>query len=123
MIARGLVKRCPLCGRGGLYDGWFTMKERCPGCRYRFDREEGFFFGAYVMNLAITEGLVLLMAVVPLIAILAVNPDASVVPFLVSGLVAAVVAPIAFYPFSRTLWSAVDLILRPAEAREPTDWK
>ena len=121
MLRRGLAKRCPLCGSGGLFSGWFRMKERCPGCGYLFEREEGFFLGAYVINLAIAEGLVILAAVVPTIVLLARDPDTDVVPILVAGLVAAVLAPMAFYPFSKTIWTAFDLMLRPADAPEPTD--
>ncbi len=121
MILRGLARRCPLCGTGGLFTGWFKMRERCPGCGYRFEREEGFFLGAYVVNLGIAEGLVLLRGIVPCIAFLAANPDASLLPIALSGLGAAVLAPLVFYPFSRTLWSAMDLILRPVHAMEPTD--
>ncbi len=33
------------------------MHERCPTCGMRFAREEGFFTGAYLINFAITEGL------------------------------------------------------------------
>ncbi|HTJ76253.1 MAG TPA: DUF983 domain-containing protein [Acidimicrobiales bacterium] len=121
MLRRGLAKRCPLCGSGGLFTGWFRMKERCPGCGYLFEREEGFFLGAYVINLAIAEGLVILLAVVPTIVLLARNPDTDVVPILVAGLVGAIVAPMAFYPFSKTIWTAVDLIMRPRSVYEPTD--
>lgn len=122
MLVRGLTKRCPLCGSGNLYTGWFRMRERCPGCGYRFEREEGFFLGAYVVNLAVTEGLLLVAGIIPCIALLAADPEASLLPIVAAGLLAAVVAPIVFYPFSRTLWSAIDLIIRPAEATEPTDW-
>ncbi len=121
MLARGLGKRCPLCGSGDLFTSWFKMRDNCPGCGHRFERDPDFFFGAYVINLAITEGLLLLLAIVPLIALLASNRDVNIVPILVVGLAAAVAAPIAFYPFSRTIWSAVDLILRPADAAEPSD--
>ncbi len=121
MLARGLTKRCPLCGSGGLFTGWFRMRDRCPRCGYRFEREEGFFLGAYVVNLGITEGLLLLLGIVPCIIFLAANPDASLVPIIVSGLAAAVLAPLVFYPISKTLWSAIDLILRPVHAAEPTD--
>jgi len=121
MIARGLVKRCALCGSGGLYAGWFRMRERCPGCGYRFEREEGFFLGAYVMNLGVTEGLVIVGGIIPCIILLAGDPEASVIPVLVVALTLAVVAPIVFYPFSRTLWSAIDLIIRPRGANEPRD--
>ena len=121
MIGRGLLKRCPLCGTGKLFTGWFKMKERCPGCGYLFEREEGFFLGAYVINLGIAQGLVILLAVVPLIVRLASNPDASILPFVVGGVVGAVVAPILLYPWSKTIWTAFDLILRPATATEPSD--
>jgi uncharacterized protein (DUF983 family) len=121
MLRRGLAKRCPLCGSGGLFTGWVRMKDRCPGCGYLFEREEGFFLGAYVVNLAIAEGLVILCAVVPTIVLLARDPDTNVVPILIAGLVAAVLAPLAFYPFSKTIWTAFDLIMRPPSVREPTD--
>ncbi len=121
MLRRGLTKRCAVCGSGHLFDGWFRMKEHCPRCGYRFEREEGFFLGAYTINLAIAEGLLLILAIVPLIYLLATRPEVSIWPFLGIGLVAAVVAPLVFYPFSRTIWSAIDLILRPSDRPEPAD--
>jgi uncharacterized protein (DUF983 family) len=55
MLIRGLLRRCPRCGSGTLFRGWFQMVERCPRCGYTFEREESFFLGAYVINLAITQ--------------------------------------------------------------------
>ena len=121
MLGRGLVKHCPLCGSGGLFTGWFRMRERCPRCRYLFEREEGFFLGAYVINLAITQGLLLLLGIVPLIVVLNSRPDQSLVPIVVGGLAAVLAGPLAFYPFSKTIWTAIDLILRPVDAPEPPD--
>jgi hypothetical protein len=121
MLARGLVKHCPLCGSGHLFTGWFRMKERCPRCGYLFEREEGFFLGAYVINLAIAQGAVILLAVVPAIVLLARNPDTSIVPIVVGGILGAILVPIAFYPFSKTIWTACDLIMRPVWVSEPTD--
>jgi hypothetical protein len=121
MLLRGGAKRCPACGAGKLFAGWFRMKDRCPGCSYQFEREEGFFLGAYVMNLAIAQAVVMLLAVVPAIVILDANPDASLGPAILGGLIGAVVAPIAFYPFSKSLWVAVELTLRPVDQREPGD--
>src|SRR5436305_8974336 len=106
MLRRGLAKRCPLCGSGGLFTGWFRMKERCPRCGYLFEREEGFFLGAYVINLAIAQGAVIVLAVVPAIVLLARNPDTSIVPIVVGGILGAILVPIAFYPFSKTIWTA-----------------
>ena len=121
MLGRALLKRCPLCGAGRLFAGWFRMKERCPGCGYVFEREEGFFLGAYVINLAIAQGMVILLAVVPLIVRLAGDPDASILPFIVGGIIGAVLAPVIFYPWSKTIWTAFDLMLRPVHMTEPAD--
>lgn len=121
MLRRGMLKRCALCGAGRLFTGWFRMKERCPGCGYRFEREEGFFLGAYVINLAIAQGLVIVLAIVPLIVRLASNPDAAIWPFVVGGVAGAVLGPIVLYPWSKTIWTAFDLMLRPFWAAEPTD--
>lgn len=30
MVLRGLVRRCPRCGGGGVFRRWFTMREHCP---------------------------------------------------------------------------------------------
>ena len=121
MLVRGVLKRCPLCGCGKLFTGWFRMKERCPRCRYRFEREEGFFLGAYVINLAVAQGVVVALAVVPAIVLLARNPDTSIVPLLLGGIAGAVLAPLGFYPFSKTIWTAIDLIMRPVSVPEPAD--
>jgi len=97
------------------------MRERCPGCGYLFEREEGFFLGSYVVNLGVTEGLLVLGGIVPCIVFLSANPEASVLPILLVALALAIGAPIVFYPFSRTVWAAIDLIIRPLEAKEPRD--
>jgi len=121
MLGRAVLKRCPICGAGRLFTRWFRMKERCPGCSYVFEREEGFFLGAYVINLAFAQGIVILLAVVPLIVRLAGDPDASIVPFLAGGAIGAVVGPMIFYPWSKTIWTAFDLMLRPVHMTEPAD--
>ncbi len=121
MLGRGALKRCPACGAGRLFSRWLRMADRCPGCGYQFAREEGFFLGAYVMNLAIAQGLVMVLAVIPTIVMLDANPDASLLPVFVGGLLGAVFAPLVFYPYSKTLWVAIELSLRPVDEAEPSD--
>lgn len=120
MLLRGLAHRCPRCGSGGVFASWFRLVDRCPGCGYRFEREEGFWLGAYVINFVITEGLVLLCLVVYLVVV-ATHPGTSVVPALVAALGAAVLVPLGFYPSSRTLWAALDLTMRPMDPAEEAD--
>lgn len=121
MLARGLARHCPRCGGGHLFESWFRMKPACPTCGHVFEREEGFFLGAYVVNLAVTEGLLLLVVVVPTIVLAATEPGFDVLPVVVVGVGAAVAGPLLFYPFSRTIWVALELMLRPGDAIEPGD--
>ena len=120
-LARGLVRHCPACGSGGLFTSWFRMRDRCPQCDYVFAREVGFGLGAIFMNFAVTEFLLAVCCIVPLIAALAANPEADVTPIVAAGAAATVLGPIVAYPFSRTVWVALELVFRPAAAHEPAD--
>ena len=64
LLLRGLIRHCPRCGSGNLFRRWLLMVADCPGCGLHFEREEGFFLGAIVVNIAITElAIVLAMAI------------------------------------------------------------
>lgn len=120
MVWRGMTRRCPRCGAGKLFTRWFRMVERCPGCGYRFQREEGFQLGGYVINFGVTEGLVCLVVAGYILAASA-NPEVAIWPVVVGGFLAAVVTPIVFYPFSRTIWAAFDLALTPLSLIEQAE--
>ncbi|MGH9165131.1 MAG: hypothetical protein ACRDZW_06425 [Acidimicrobiales bacterium] len=112
MLWRGVRRRCPRCGSKGVFRSWFHMTRRCRGCRLCFEREGDFFLGAYVVNLAVTEGL-LAIALSAYILRLAAGGSSASVPVLVGAVVLAVVAPVVFFPFARTIWAAIDLAMRP----------
>lgn len=117
MLRRGMRKRCPRCSGGGLFTGWFRMRARCPRCGFQFERESGFFVGAYLINFAVTEG-ILFMVVMAFVFVKNAHSEASVVPPLIVGGLVAIVAPVIFYPYSRTIWSAIDLAMSPMELEE-----
>ena len=116
MLSRGATKRCPRCGSRHLFQGWFRMKEHCPRCGLTFDREEGFFLGAFVLNFGVTiAGLAVIMGV--LIAVLATNGShRALVSVAVTAVAEVVVVPLAFYPTSKTLWCAVDIVMHKGES-------
>ena len=120
MLWRGVRRLCPRCGSGGVFATWFRMVERCPVCRLRFERENDFFLGAYVINLGITEGL-LAVAMFAYFLRLTANPGTSALPVLVVGGVLAVGGPVLFFPFSRTIWAAIDLAMRPVPPDDAED--
>lgn len=56
---RGIVlQRCPRCCKGAVYAGFLRMRERCPECDWRFEREPGYFTGAmyasYILGFGVT---------------------------------------------------------------------
>lgn len=117
LLSRGVRKKCPNCGRGHLFRGWFRMVHRCGGCGLRFEREPGFFVGAYLIAFAVTVILLFIGAMV-FIAVKAIDHDASPKTILVISLAIALLFPPFFYPFSRTIWSAFDIGMTPLEDDE-----
>ncbi len=86
----------------------------------KFEREPGFFVGAFTINLAISI-IALFVLCMGLVAVLASDADAGYLAFLVVGLVIALGAPVFCYPFSRTIWSAIDLAMTPLEPAEEAE--
>lgn len=117
LIRRGFTKRCPRCGERKIYDSWFQMKDRCPRCGILFEREPGFFVGAYLINFA-TVIVLLFLACMGFVAWKATNPDAGAAVPLAICFVISLVVPIFFYPFSRTIWSALHIGGSPIEPHE-----
>jgi uncharacterized protein (DUF983 family) len=105
ILLRGITRRCPRCGAGHLFRHWFTLVERCPRCGLHFEREQGYWTGALAVNFAVT-GFVFVVAIVVAIALTA--PDIPVVPVLAILLPLVAIIPIAGYPFSKTIWMAID---------------
>ena len=124
MLWRGVRRKCPRCGTGRVFRHWFKMVERCPTCHLRFERERDFWLGAYVINLAVTEGLLIVALLVYVFRAVS-DPETPSTPVIVAALVFATGAPLLFFPFSRTIWAAIDLAMRPVpsdespEARSP----
>ena len=111
LLGRALTRRCPLCGSRGIFKNWWSLRDECPRCGHRFEREEGYFLGAYAVNLIAAEFLTIAVLVA-----LFVWTDASWVAIEAIVIPLAVGLPILFFPYSRTLWMAIDLMADPAVA-------
>jgi uncharacterized protein (DUF983 family) len=115
LIRRGMRKKCPNCASGGIFESWFKLKDRCPTCGYSFEREEGYWVSAIIVNTAVIEGLFLIVFIV---VVIATAPEVEWVPLLIIAVVMNLVFPIFFYPFSKTVWMGIDLYFHPLEAAE-----
>ncbi|MFM7060974.1 MAG: DUF983 domain-containing protein [Actinomycetes bacterium] len=101
----GTTLRCARCGSGHLFRRYFVMKPDCPRCGLHFEREQGYWTGALAFNIIATGGLFTIIFV----AVLALTlPDIPVIPVLAVALPIMAFGPIVFYPFSKTIWVAVD---------------
>jgi uncharacterized protein (DUF983 family) len=103
---RGLTRRCARCGQGHLFRKWFKMVPDCPRCGLHFEREQGYWTGAIAVNTIVIGGLFALIFVGTLIA---TAPDIPIVPLLLVVVPLMAIGPLIIYPFSKTIWVAIDL--------------
>ncbi|MFN2490398.1 MAG: DUF983 domain-containing protein [Actinomycetota bacterium] len=103
-------RRCPVCGLGKPFTGWFRMMHECPHCGHRYEREDGYWVSAMIVNTAVTEAIFAILFIGVLAASL---PEVDWVALLIVGAVTNVVAPVIFYPLSKTVWVALDLHFHP----------
>ena len=110
-LGRAARKHCPYCGGGAIFQGWFTLKERCPNCGTLFAYEDGYFLGAYAINLIVTE-----LATVALVIWLIAGTELDVLPMQLLGISLAVGLPLFFYPIALLIWIALDNTFHPPGA-------
>lgn len=105
-LLRCLRLRCPVCGKSSIVRAPFRIRHHCPSCDALFMREDGFFVGAILINVVITE-LVILLIYVGLIT--AFSVDYTLI--LTILFLAALLFPLAFYHHSWSLWLGLDHIV------------
>jgi uncharacterized protein (DUF983 family) len=87
------------------------MRPACERCGLKVERgEQGYLVGAYMFNIAVSE---LFWAAVMVAAAAATWPTPPWTALLWGGAALMVTLPVAFYPFSKTLFLAPDLVFRP----------
>jgi uncharacterized protein (DUF983 family) len=115
LLWRGARLKCPACGGGGVIVRWFGIVDRCPTCSLRIERIEGHSLGYIGLNTIAVFALTFAVLIVTSIAMV---PNIRVGPLLVAALAPALVGPVLFAPGCRTIWTAIDLILRPLRPGE-----
>lgn len=90
------------------------MEHSCPTCGQVLERGESsdFWVGAYLINLVVAE---LSAVVIAGVMWLVLGSRVSFNVLWGASMALAIVMPVLFYPFSRDLWLAVDLHIRPEE--------
>ena len=95
---------------------WLKPNRQCPRCGLLLDRGEGdHWLGAYAFNLVASE----LVWAASMVAILVARwPDVPWDFLQYGGVALMIAAPFIFFPFSRMIWLAIDLIARPPQTQK-----
>jgi uncharacterized protein (DUF983 family) len=103
LLSRALHLRCPRCGEGPLFIGWFRMHERCSGCQLKYERSPGYFLGSTYINYGQTA---LTMSAAYLILHFGYNlPKEWLAPPLAAY---CIVWPLLWFRYARALFLAFD---------------
>ncbi|MGH7515368.1 MAG: DUF983 domain-containing protein [Gemmatimonadales bacterium] len=112
-FVRAMRLRCPHCGGGPIFTSWSRLLPVCPVCGLGLERgEQGYWLGAYFFNL---------MAMETVFSVWVVGflwetwPDPPWDVLQISTAVLMVLFPIFFFPYSKTLFLAFDLLMRPPD--------
>lgn len=115
-FGRAFLLRCPNCGGGPILKHWLKLRVRCGNCGLRTERgEHDYFMGSLMLNYGMTGGLLLVAIAVTLVT---QWPDVPWDAMQWVGPIAMIVLPFVLFPFSKLLWLAFDLMLRPVTPAE-----
>jgi uncharacterized protein (DUF983 family) len=110
LVFRALRLRCPVCGKGRLFRGWFKMNDVCPECGTAFEREAGFYLGSIYVNYGLTA-----LVVAIGYPVLLFNQILAERTLLIMAMVFSVAFPIWFFRYARALWIGFDEFCDPRE--------
>ena len=99
-------RRCPQCGRGPAFDGWWRLKPACPVCGRRFQQHPGTTTGVMQVG-AMAVVIFAIIAWFPIAALSHGSLDQS----LIILIVVSTVFGLWFYPYAKLVWEAVDYLL------------
>ncbi len=115
-FTRALRLRCPHCGGGPIFTSWSRLLPACPVCGLGLERgEQGYWLGAYFFNLMAMEAV---FAVYVVGFLLETWPTPPWELFQITTVVLMAVFPVVFFPFSKTLFLAFDLLMRPPDEED-----
>jgi uncharacterized protein (DUF983 family) len=113
LVGRAVLLRCPFCGRGKLFRGFFAMHEHCPQCGKSFHREPGFYLGSIYFNYGLTAFIVAIAY-----PVLLFGYGLPEQPLLIGAALFTLICPILFFRHARSLWLGFDQFADPREQYE-----
>jgi uncharacterized protein (DUF983 family) len=115
LFGRAFLLRCPHCGKGPVLAHWLELRVKCGTCGLRLQRGEHDAFTGSMFILFTLVGLAGYAVIVLTLAMTKETPWG----LLQYGLpVLALLLLVVLFPFSKLLWLAFDLMLRPVTPEE-----
>ena len=93
-----------------MFADMFRMKTNCPNCRFKFEREPGYFVGAMYIN----YGATVFIAFGGYFALDYLTPISFLQNFIL-WIVFSGTFPVLFFRYSRSLWLSFDYMFNPSE--------
>ena len=93
------------------------MIKQCPRCGLVFEQDEGSRLGSAMVNYAVVGVALVVYIVVGLVMTL---PEPPVVQLVLGGVVVTLAVALVFFPFAKTIWAAIDLVLHGFEPETKT---
>ena len=115
ILFRSLRLRCPACGTGRLFSGWFRMNAACPNCGLTYSRGPGYFLGSIYFNYGVTA-MIITVTFFSLFLGAGISPDVLLWPLAAFS----VLFPLWFFRYARSLWVGFDQFFDPQVAETGT---
>lgn len=109
MLVHALRGRCPPCGEPDVWRSWGQMRVHCPTCGWIFEREEGYWVGAMIVNHALALMAVFVYLVGGLLYFRADVPGW----FIALSITLVLAQGFWLYPRSKTAWIWLDIRIHP----------
>lgn len=108
IFLRACRLRCPACGQGRLFRGWFRMNPACDHCGLTYQREPGYFLGSIYFNYGLTA---LTVTATFFVLFLGFNVSADTLVWPLAAF--CLVFPLWFFRYARSLWLGFDEYIDP----------
>jgi uncharacterized protein (DUF983 family) len=98
--------RCPSCGHLPIFKAPFRIRQHCPSCGMVFEREDGYFVGAIMVNIIATEMVIL---AIYLFCLLTIGFSERFIFFILFPM--GLISPAVFYHHSWSLWLSFNYLI------------
>lgn len=116
LIGRALRLKCPRCGAGKLFAGWFQMQSDCEHCQLLYEKAPGYFLGSAYINYAITAIMITVLYLALHFRIGYSNKE-------LAGPLAlfCILFPLFSFRYARALWLAMDTYFDRSESEKQSE--